>query len=291
MVQRTRDLPGTSRYVETNGVTLHVRTVGPEDGAPVVLLHGFPEFWYGWRRQLPALADAGYRLLVPDQRGYNLSDRPGRRGAYRIDALARDVVGLLDAEGYDAARIVGHDWGAMVAWWLALDHPGRVERLGILNVPHPGAFGEVIRENPRQALRSWYAGVFQLPRLPEAALRARDFELLERGLTDSSRPGTFSEVDLARYRTAWGRPGALTGMLNWYRANGLRSGLFDRRERVTVPTLVLWGARDTALIRENAERSVEYCEDGALVVFEDATHWVQHEKADEVNEKLVDFLA
>ncbi|MFC6836557.1 alpha/beta fold hydrolase [Halomarina ordinaria] len=290
MVQRTRDLPGTSRYVTTDGVTLHVRAVGPEDGPLAVLLHGFPEFWYGWRHQLDALAGAGYRVLIPDQRGYNLSDKPEGTSAYRVDRLVEDVVGLLDDAGAETARVVGHDWGAMVAWCLALDRPGRVERLGILNVPHPAAFGETLREDWRQGLRSWYAGFFQLPRVPERVLRAREFELLTRALTDGSRPGTFSEVDLARYRTAWGRPGALTAMLNWYRANGLRSDLFDRRGRVSVPTLVLWGARDTALVRENAARSVEYCDDADLVLFEDATHWLQHEKPEAVNGHLVEFL-
>lgn len=287
---RMETVPGDSEYVDTGEVRLHVRTAGPTDGPPVVLLHGFPEFWYGWHRQLEALADAGHRVLIPDQRGYNLSDKPVGRDAYRVDRLASDVTGLLDATGHEGAAVVGHDWGAMVAWVLAQDHPDRVERLGILNVPHPAAFGETLRGNWEQVFRSWYAGFFQVPRLPEVAMRARDCRLLERALTGSARPGTFDAEDLRRYRTAWGRKGALTGMLNWYRANGIGSGLFDRDGRVEPETLVLWGTDDVALVEENAERSVQFCDDGRLERFEGASHWVQHERAEAVTERLVAFL-
>ena len=299
-------VPGDSEYVHTGDCRLHVRTAGPdersesgggsesdrgpEDGQVVVLLHGFPEFWYGWHRQMDALADAGYRVLVPDQRGYNLSDKPASKGLYRVERLAGDVTGLLDATGHDTAAVVGHDWGAMVAWVLAQDHPERVEKLGVLNTPHPAAFGETLRSNPKQGVRSLYAGFFQLPRVPELTLRAREFRAMTGMLTGSSRRGTFSEEDLRRYRTAWNREGALTGMLNWYRANGPRSGLFERDGRIEPETLVLWGARDAALVEENAERSLAYCEDGTLEVFEQASHWLQHERAEEVSRRLVAFL-
>ncbi len=289
-MQRTADAPGESTYVETNDVRLHVRAAGPEDGPLVLLLHGFPEFWYGWRRQIGPLADAGFRVVVPDQRGYNLSERPGAKRAYRIDSLVADAAGLVEAMGRDRARVVGHDWGAMVAWCLAQDHPDRVERLGILNVPHPGAFRETLWGSWEQRLRSTYAGFFQLPGVPERALRAREFRLMTGMLRGSSRPGTFTDRDLDRYRTAWSREGALTAMLNWYRANGPRSGLFSRTSRVEPETLVLWGARDEALVRENAERSLAFCERGELAVFERATHWLQHEEADAVNERLAAFL-
>ena len=289
-MQRTADAPGESRYVETNGVRLHVRVAGPEDGPLALLLHGFPEFWYGWRRQIAPLADAGFRVVVPDQRGYNLSERPDGKRAYRIDALVADAAGLIDAMDRERARVVGHDWGAMVAWCLAQDHPERVDRLGILNTPHPGAFRETLRESWSQRFRSVYAGLFQLPGLPERALRARNFQLMAGMLRRSSRPGTFRRRDLDRYRTAWSREGALTTMLNWYRANGPGSGLFSRTGRVEPETLILWGARDEALVRENAERSLAFCERGELAVFEEATHWLQHEEADAVNGRLVEFL-
>ena len=160
------------KLIATNGITLHAVTAGPEDGPLVLLLHGFPEFWYGWRRQIPALAAAGFRVLAPDQRGYNLSDKPRELSAYRLDALAADALGLIDAAGRERAFVVGHDWGAMVAWWLALVAPQRVERLAILNVPHPYVFRRHLMNDAEQQKRSIYAGFFQLPWLPQSALSA-----------------------------------------------------------------------------------------------------------------------
>ena len=281
--------PGESAFVDAGAVTLHVRRAGPPDGPPVVLLHGFPEFWFGWRRQLRALAEAGYRVLAPDQRGYNRSGKPRGVAAYGLDSLARDVAGLLDSEGHERAAIVGHDWGAVVGWWLGMAYPGRVERLAVANGPHPGAMGDALLGSWRQRLRSVYTLAAQPPWLPEAALRARNYALLTRVLTDTSRPGTFEESALERYRRAWGRPGALTGMLNWYRAAGRGFGTYRRHDRVTVPTLVLWGSDDSALGPGLADDSAALCDDVRLRRF-DATHWVHHERPDAVTEALVGFL-
>ena len=284
-----RALPGTSTTVETNGVTLHVRQAGPDDGPPVVLLHGFPEFWYGWHRQIGPLADAGYRVLAPDGRGYNRSDKPDGIRAYHIDELAADVIGLLDVHGYAQASFVGHDWGAMVGWWLAFEYPDRLDRLCVLNVPHPGVFGDALVRSWRQRLNSWYVLFFQLPWLPEAVLSARNHEFLTRVFTTTSREGTFSRDDLRRYRSAWEQPGALTGMLNWYRAVGRNLTSLSRRDRVTVPTLLLWGTRDSALQPELAPRSAAMCDQGSIEC-EDATHWLQHEKPSLVTGRLLSFL-
>src|SRR5512138_809597 len=149
--------------IKTNGIQLHVVQAGPKNGIPVLLLHGFPEFWYGWRKQIPALAEAGCRVIVPDQRGYNLSDRPKGIRAYRVDELVADVVGLIDALEYERVNVVGHDWGALVAWMLAIRHPERLHRLGIVNVPHPAVIRHFLRRDPEQMMRSWYAAFFQLP--------------------------------------------------------------------------------------------------------------------------------
>ncbi len=278
-------------YIETSRVRLHVAEAGPADGPLVVLLHGFPECWYGWRHQIGALAAAGYRVLAPDQRGYNLSDKPRGLDAYAVDRLAADVIGLIAARGRDTAAVVGHDWGAGVAWWLALRHPSWLERLAILNVPHPAALLRHLRGDPAQWLRSWYFLFFQLPRLPEVLLRANGYEGMARGLRRSAQAGTFSANDLARYRAAWSRPGALTAMIDWYRAAARRPPSLPDNPRVAVPTLVLWGARDTALSRAMAAESVAYCDRGRLALFEDATHWVQHDEAARVNALLLDFLA
>ena len=288
-------VPLRSRFVDGAGVRLHVVEAGPEDGPPVVLLHGFPEFWYGWRRQIGPLARAGWRVWAPDQRGYNLSAAPPDVAAYDLDRLADDVVALLDKGGAERAAIVGHDWGAVVAWWLALREPGRVERLAVLNVPHPAAFREFLVRTPSQMLRSWYVAFFQLPGLPERALR----RFGARALVASSAPGTlaapsppgFSDADLARYRAAWARPGAARGMISWYRAAVRRAGRLSPADpTVRPPTLILWGDADVALDARLAERSLAYCPRGRLVTFPGVSHWVQHEAAEAVNAELLAFL-
>ena len=283
--------PGAiERFVRANGIRLHVVEAGPPSGPPVVLLHGFPELWYGWRGQIGPLADAGFRVIVPDQRGYNTSDKPEGVAAYRVDTLAADVVGLLDALGLERAAIVGHDWGAVVAWWLALARPERVSRLAILNVPHPLVMRRHLLRSPRQMLRSWYVFFFQVPGLPERFLARDGFANLARAVRGGRR-GTCTDGDLAVYREAWAQPGALTAMVNWYRAALRSAGARLPRLRVGVPALVLWGARDRFLGREMAAPSVALCDDGRLEVFETATHWLQHDEAEAVNDRLVRFLA
>lgn len=156
--------------ISTNGVNLHVAQAGPADGPLVILLHGFPEYWASWRQQIPILASAGYRVWVPDQRGYNLSDKPAEITAYNLDQLALDVVGLIDAADAEKAFVVGHDWGAAVAWWLGIKHADRLEKLAILNLPHPAVLRRRFRTHFSQLRKSWYMFFFQLPWLPERFL-------------------------------------------------------------------------------------------------------------------------
>ena len=283
------DLPGESVAVDTNGISLHTRQAGPEDGPLVVLLHGFPEFWYGWHRQIKPLADAGYRVIVPDQRGYNRSDKPDGVDSYRIETLAADVVGLLDAADRETAAVAGHDWGAAVAWWLALSYPERIESLTAVNVPHPTVMETTLRNSLSQLRKSWYMFAFQLPALPEAISTANNCRVLRRGLTNSSRPGTFSATDLERYRAAWQQPDALTAMINWYRAMG-RYRPQPPRQQVSVPTLVMWGQQDEFLASTMAEESLDYCDDAELVTFPSATHWVLHEEPEETADALLAHL-
>lgn len=283
------------KYISTNGIQLHVMQAGPVDGPLVILLHGFPEFWFGWRHQIQPLAEAGFRVWVPDQRGYNLSEKPKGIQAYHIDTLALDIIGLIKAAGQEKAIIVGHDWGAAVAWHLATVYPSWVEKLGILNVPHPTVMIQTLRKSLKQLRKSWYIFFFQIPWLPEWGLGRRDaqgaIELLQR----SSKPNTFSNEDLSNYRQAWTQPGALTAMINWYRAL-IRGGLgvmFKKPSnlpRITVPTLMLWGKKDIALGQEMAQLSIEICENGQLIFFEDATHWVQHDEPQQVTQLLLEFL-
>lgn len=278
-----------SVFVETNGVRLHTVQAGPEDGPLVILLHGFPECWYGWHRQLGPLATAGYRVVVPDQRGYNLSEKPSGVSSYHIRELAADIVGLVDALGYEQATVAGHDWGAAVAWWLGLEYPDRLSKLCIVNVPHPTVFEHTLRSSWSQRKNSWYVAWFQLPVLPELTSRIGNYWLLANALNASSRPDAFTETDLNRYRLAWSQPGAMSGMIHWYRAI-VRARPQPVRQQVDTPTRMLWGAGDAFLDSEMAHRSIEYCTDGELQVVEDATHWILHEEPALVVETLLDLL-
>ena len=285
-----------SKYIHTNGVRLHVVMAGPEDGPLVVLLHGFPEFWRGWIKQIRPIAEAGFRVMVPDQRGYNLSDKPVGIQSYRMNELGADIVGLIKSNGKGKAIVVGHDWGAMVAWWLGIRYPHSVEKLGILNVSHPGVFRSTLARSPEQVLRSWYAMFFQIPALPEAILRSKDWARAIQVMKTSSRQDenghslAFDEEDFEHYRRAWSQKGAMRSMMNWYRANMRMPPDLSGDLRVHVPTLMLWGARDIFLSRKMVEPSIEMCDDGRLIIFDEASHWVQHEEVGAVNGALLDFF-
>lgn len=276
------------RRVALPEVTLNVAEAGPDSGAPTLLLHGFPEFWYGWRHQIGPLAEAGLRVVVPDQRGYDLSDKPPGIAAYHLDRLADDVVALADAYGFPTVRLVGHDWGGLVAWWVASRHPERIDRLAILNAPHPAIVGAYMRHHPGQWLRSAYVGMFQLPGLPERLLTADRCRALRRALTTTSRPGAFAPAEIDRYVEAWLQPGAMTAMLNWYRA--LVRLPRATPPRVRVPTLILWGRQDTALQPGLAEASLAFCDDGRIQWYMRASHWLAHEEPAAVNADLTRFL-
>ena len=277
--------------VSTNGIALNVARAGPEDGPLVILLHGFPEFWYGWRHQIGPLAEGGHRIMAPDQRGYNTSDKPEGITRYTVDELVGDVIGLIDSTGRERATLIGHDWGGIVAWWAALRYPGRVDRVAVLNAPHPVVMVRNLWGNPAQMLRSWYAFFFQLPGIPEALFRRSNWRAAARALVTTSRPGTFSTDDLRRYRRAWSEPGAFRSMIHWYRAAMRARPRTPADARIRVPTLLIWGTRDRFLGPELARPSTDLCDDGRLEFIEGASHWVQHEEADRVNRLLLDFLA
>jgi len=282
--------PLETLFFQNGKVELHAIAAGPKDGPLVLLLHGFPEFWYGWHRQIEPLAAAGFRVLVPDQRGYNLSSKPPGVKSYALSELTSDVMAIADQLGQQRIFLAGHDWGAAVAWSAALLHPGRIAKLAILNVPHPSVMRRYLQSNRRQMRRSWYIFFFQLPLLPEMFFRARNFRLGVSSLIGSSRAGTFSADDLARYRAAWSQPGALTAMINWYRAGlRVRSRFADRTVRV--PTRILWGQRDAFLLPEMAQESLRYCTDAQLISFPDASHWLQHEEPDRVSRALIEFFS
>ena len=278
------------RYVSTNGLRLHVATAGKSDGPLILLLHGFPEHWFGWRRQIEPLAEAGFSVWAPDQRGYNLSDKPAGIEPYRLRHLAADAAGLIDAAGRERAIVVGHDWGGAVTWHLAATRPEVVERAVILNAPHPAVMLRHLRRNPRQMLRSWSMLFFQIPWLPELWLKANRGRLLARALCRTSRRGAFSAQELKEYRDAWSHPKALKSMINWYRAAMRYPAGEASSVRIQAPTLLIWGARDCFLGREMAQRSIELCDHGRLEMIDEATHWAQHETHERVNELVLQFV-
>jgi pimeloyl-ACP methyl ester carboxylesterase len=276
--------------IHANGIRLHVVQAGPEDGPLVLLLHGFPEFWRAWLKQISPLAAAGYRVIAPDQRGYNLSDVPKEVKAYRMEELCQDVVGLLDAQGRKDCYLVGHDWGAVVAWSVAITFPQRVKKLAILNVPHPAVMLDYLRKHPSQMLKSWYIGFFQIPGLADWLVSRNDYAQGAAALRGSSRRGTFSEADIAEYKQAWQNSGGMTGMINWYRALVRYRAAMPGDLRLRMPVRILWGKRDAFLRYEMAQASAALCDQVELTLFENATHWVQHEEAEAVSQALLDFF-
>jgi pimeloyl-ACP methyl ester carboxylesterase len=275
--------------VAVGGVALHVVQAGPADGPLLFLLHGFPEFWYAWRSYIGPFADVGFRVVVPDQRGYNLSGRPVGVDAYRLDRLAQDIFDLADAFGRETFQVVGHDWGASVAWWMATRRPARLLRMAALNAPHPAVWRSAIAEDPEQRKKSRYVQMLRLPWLPELMIRAGGYSGLAKAF-ETARPGTFAPDILAEYQAAWRQPGALTAMLNWYRALFRQDLPAPGAASLTTPTLVLWGDRDPFAGPELAEKSAALCVDPQVVHFPDAGHWLPHDEPAAVQAQLLRFL-
>lgn len=279
------------REATVNGVRLHYVEAG--QGPLVVLLHGFPEFWYCWRWQLPALAGAGFRVLAPDLRGYNDSSKPSGVASYRIELLCRDVVELIRHAGAARAVVVGHDWGGGIAWETALRYPEVVEKLVVLNAPHPEVFFRELR-TLAQLRRSWYMLMFQLPWLPEWQLSRRNFAAFDRLFREGpARQGAYSPVDIQRYKDAFARPGALTAALNYYRAafRSLFRRQTPRNPRTELPTLVIWGERDRYLGTRLTEGLSAWVPNLRLERLPAASHWVQNDEPERVNELLLAFLS
>jgi epoxide hydrolase 4 len=286
-----KDLDTREGYADLGEVRLHYVEAG--DGPLVVLLHGFPDFWYGWRFQIPALVGAGFRVVAPDMRGYNLSSGPPDVESYAPGRLAADVRDLVSERGASRAFIAGHDWGAAVAWLTAMRHPEVVQRLAILNVPHPRRMLQALRRPGRQLARSWYMFFFQIPWLPERMLAAGDWRGLRQPFAEA-RAGAFTPADIELYKQAWSQPGAIAAMLNYYRASiGRPPGGVSGRSLppVEAPTLIIWGERDRHLGAELAEpepRDVPHLERVARLPA--ASHWVQHDEPERVSELLIDFF-
>jgi pimeloyl-ACP methyl ester carboxylesterase len=287
-------MPLEEELIDVGDVRLHVVSMG--QGAPVVLLHGFPEYWYSWRHQMTALADAGYRVIAPDLRGFNLSDKPAGVASYQIDKLVGDVRTLLQIVAARSPRqipngvrvdLVGHDWGGTLAWYIAAMHPELLGKLAILNSPHPKLMAAGLR-TWSQRLRSSYMLFFLLPSISEWVVRSDWF--MESVLRDwAVQEGAFTSEDVRRFGDAMRQPGAATATLNWYRA-ALRFKWPDI-PKVRVPTLVIWGEQDRVLGRRLLDGLDAEVETLSLALLPNGSHWVQQDCPDAVSRRLLTFLA
>jgi pimeloyl-ACP methyl ester carboxylesterase len=277
-------------YIQTNGINLHYVTQG--QGKLMLMLHGFPEFWYSWRHQISEFGK-DYKVVALDLRGYNDSDKPKEREAYKMSELIKDVEGVIRGLGYESCILVGHDWGGAIAWNFAYAYPEMVEKLIVLNLPHPAKFAEGLR-TPQQLLRSWYVFFFQLPFLPELIIQSNDYELIGSAFVGMAiDKSAFSSQEIEAYKNAAAKRGALTAMLNYYR-NAL-DGLFaDNRSQwqvLNIPTLIIWGENDTALGKELTYGTESYVSDLQIKYIPNCSHWVQQERPDLVDRYMREFLS
>lgn len=281
-------LEGPWRHADiiSNGIKLHYVTQG--EGPLLVLLHGFPEFWYSWRHQIPALA-TDFRVVALDLRGFNDSDKPHDPSSYCMDELLLDLEGVIHGLGYQRCILVGHDWGGAIAWCFAYAYPEMVEKLVVMNIPHPAKFRAGLL-NLEQLQRSWYIFFFQLPWLPELVLEWADFRAIAAAFTETAvNKAAFSLADIEAYKDAAAKRGALTAMVNYYR--NLFRGVLDRQWGVlNIPTLMLWGEEDTALGKELTYGTEAYVKDLSIHYIANSGHWVQQEQPQRVNQYLREFL-
>ena len=268
--------------VDVGEVTLHVVSAGPADGPPVVLLHGFPEFWYAWRGPAAVLARAGFRVILPDQRGYNRSDKPGDVSAYRFDKLVGDLIGLLDALGHRQVRLGAQDMGAGVAWRAVIEHPERFTGLAVLDASHPRTWS---MEGESEI--SWYRTFLQLPYLPGYTARLANWWLLTSNLRATSADGAFPEREMDQYRSAWDRDGAIHSMGAWYRADPWP---LEGEGRVALPTLVMLAEHDPFIPAAHTRASLEFLDDGELLELGSGTHWVVAEQPERIGRILLEWF-
>ncbi len=278
-----------SRRIDLGDVTLHVVLAGPKTGSPVLLLHGFPEFWFTWHGQMERLAQTGFRVAAPDLRGYNRSDKPSDPAVYTDRHLAADAIGLLDALGWESAFLGGHDVGGGIAWRLAFEHPERFRRAVIFNIPHPRAWEQAPPEEDADSV-SWFRPVFRMPFVPELICRAGDWFLVSYYLRNTSRPGTFGEDELALYKGAWARENAISSMLNTFRAPEVAIEGTPTDLRPSIPVRIVWGERDAFVPRESATLTEPLLPAGAVHYLPEASHWLLLEEPEETARQMIEFF-
>lgn len=278
-----------TQYLLVSGLRMHMAVEGPEGAPLVLLLHGFPEFWYSWRYQIKALAAAGYRVVAPDQRGYNLTDK---HGSYDVFQLTDDIAALIEKLGYEKAyAVIGHDWGGVVTWTFGGRFPNLLEKLIVCNVPHPSTMSKSLRQvYLPQILKSWYMTFFQLPEIPERLLAQNNFKSLAEQLQRETK-GKVTPEEIRYFVEAWSQPGAIGGGINWYRALYRNMGRIARTDlRVHVPSMLVWGEEDAYLTKQTAEWTAEYVDQLETHYVPGVSHWVQQEAPETVNSYILNFL-
>lgn len=290
--QQTRKIKAmTHEYANVNGVNLHYAKAG-KGKRLIIFVHGFPEFWYEYKNQLQEFSKSGeYTVIAPDLRGYNLSSKPESIKEYQGKYMVEDLRQLSEKLGYKKFTLVAHDWGGVIAWWFAIAHPDYLEKLVIINAPHPAIFQQELKQNPEQQKASAYMTFFQDPQA-EKALSANNYEqLVEKVFGQDLKARNFTEDDKQEYLKAWSQPGALTASLNYYRALfSFGSGLDNSSYRVNVPTLVIWGEKDKYLMTSNLRGLEEYVPDLTVKRLPEGSHWIIHEKPELVNKYIKEFI-
>ncbi len=277
-----------SNFIQANGINLHYVTQG--SGPLMLMLHGFPEFWYSWRYQIPEFAQ-DYKVVALDLRGYNESDKPEERFAYVMAEFVKDIEEVIKELGYEKCILVGHDWGGAIAWCFGYAHSEMIEKLIIMNIPHPAKFMEGLG-TPEQLLRSWYIFFFQLPFFPEFIFEFHDYQAIASAFKNMAvDKSAFTEADLEAYKYAAAKRGALTSMINYYR--NIFPGLLNQQEWgvLRIPTLMIWGKNDRALGIELTYGTEEYVESFQIRYIPNCSHWVQQEQPELVNKYMREFLS
>ncbi|KAH3834325.1 hypothetical protein DPMN_107648 [Dreissena polymorpha] len=279
---------GNHDFVHLEDVRLHYVASGQEGKPLMLLLHGFPEFWFSWRYQIPEFKK-DYRVVAVDMRGYGDSGKPGKKKDYAIGNLSKDIYQLIQALGYKKCVLVGHDWGGAVAWNFAYSYTDMVEKLVIVNSPHPISFAKYLRTHFSQLKKSWYMMFFQVPFVPEFMFSMNDFAAFE-AISKSLRNNPPSDDEVEAYKYAFSQPGALTGPINYYRAAFSKQTKYERAAKLKVPTLVIWGEPDKYLETNLAHEAKNYVENMTVKIIPDSSHFVLLDRPKEVNAAVREFL-
>lgn len=274
-----------STYVKVNGVRLHAILAGPKKGNPIILLHGFPEFWLSWEKEIEILSNNGFRVIVPDLRGFNRSDKPKEVSQYTSDIMAKDIVELIKELGYEKVALGGHDMGGWISWTLLTYYPELFSKAIILNCPHPKAYFAYVRTSISQMMKSWYAFFFRMPFIPEIILTATNFFPYTSNLSKK-----LSKKKKLFYLEAYKKEGAVSANLNFYRCI-IKGHLVNDTSttRVKVPVKLLWGLKDRYLNKDLIKESLKYCNNGSVRCFPNSSHWIPIEEPEEVSKEIINF--